>query len=82
MEEKKGKHYDEGEVLRDLAIAGVKIVTTVLSKGTASTNNPENSKLIEIGDKCRIGEKRWGKIDFLLHNCKGYMGVIRKGKKE
>jgi hypothetical protein len=73
------RKYDEGEVLRDLGHAGVKInQSSLLSAGNVSSNNTANSKIIVITRKARLGIKRLGKIDFLLNSCKGYAGVMRE----
>jgi hypothetical protein len=76
--EKPRRRYDEGEVLRDLAHAGVKIKPVLLTGEGASTNNPANSKLIVFTKKAVLGIKRLGKVDFLMNFCKGYIGIERE----
>lgn len=81
--ERNHRNYEEGSVLRDLALAGVKIkiITTQesMATGMAIGVNPMllvGKKVLDISSKSHVGIKRLGKIDFLINFCNGYIGVI------
>jgi hypothetical protein len=81
--ERNHRNYDEGEVLRDLATAGVKvnILNSQDSLEVGKYFSVEallivGKKVINITSKAKLGIKRLGKIDFLMNFCKGYVGVV------
>ena len=85
--ERNHRNYEEGEVLRDLAVAGtkIKIITTTEAVVIAPIFNVDplvliGKKIIEISNKKPLGINRLGKVDFLLNFCKGYIGVTMSKK--